>query len=79
MLNGRGIKGFLLMAGLLLLTSGLCVAQDADRRREGHKVGGRCVGWGAPDGGSTVGYLVGIGAASLGAMLVRSRQKARLT
>jgi hypothetical protein len=75
----RDPKRWLIIGALALLTPVFSLAQHAEKPTKG------CSSWDTrkcqqvPDGGSTAGYLLAVGATCIGAMVLRSRsRKARL-
>jgi len=78
MISVRNTRRLLLPLAFLLLTGVFAVAQKPtaptpDDRRGCHDRDHHNNCWQAPDGGSTSAYLIGVGAACLGAIFVRSR------
>ncbi len=89
----RDPKRWLFIGALVLFMPVFSVAQRGNDRHHHRGGGGSCGGDGGgwdrhnsnpcqqvPDGGSTFGYLLALGTASLGAIFVRSRlDKSRIT
>ena len=76
MTNGRNAKWWLVSAAVLLLTTGLS-ASPGEYNKKGCSnkdyYDGKCHQVAVAEGGSAVGYLLGVGVTFLGALFVRSR------
>jgi len=79
MTNPRSARWWLVSAAVLLLTTGLSASPGEYIKKGCSNNDGKCplvavlVPVPVPEGGSAVGYLLGVGVTFLGALFVRSR------